>query len=73
MLGIVVIAVIAALSFAAINYSKVKKLDAGTPLMKEIAGAIQEGADAFIRHEYKTIFTLAIFSFHIIFYLFVLV
>src|SRR6056297_385197 len=61
MLGIVVIAVIAALSFAAINFSKVKKLDTGTPLMQEIALAIQEGADAFIRHEYKTIFTLAIF------------
>ncbi|MFW6248187.1 MAG: sodium-translocating pyrophosphatase [Bacteroidota bacterium] len=61
MLGIVVIAVIAALSFAAINFAKVKKLDTGTPLMQEIALAIQEGADAFIRHEYKTIFTLAIF------------
>jgi K(+)-stimulated pyrophosphate-energized sodium pump len=61
MLGIVVIAVIAALSFAAINFSSVKKLDTGTPLMQEIATAIQEGADTFIRHEYKTIFTLAIF------------
>jgi len=61
MLGIVVIAVIAALSFAAINFSRVKKLDTGTPLMQEIASAIQEGADAFIRHEYKTIFILAIF------------
>ena len=61
MLGIVIIAVIAALSFAAINFSSVKKLDTGTPLMQEIAMAIQEGADAFIRHEYKTIFTLAIF------------
>jgi len=61
MLGIVVIAVIAALSFAAINFSRVKKLDTGTPLMQEIASAIQEGADAFIRHEYKTIFILAVF------------
>jgi len=61
MLGIVIIAVIAALSFAAINFSSVKKLDTGTPLMQEIATAIQEGADAFIRHEYKTIFTLAVF------------
>ncbi len=61
MLGIVVIAVIAALGFAAINFSKVKKLDTGTPLMGEIAFAIQEGADAFIKHEYKVIFTLAIF------------
>jgi len=61
MLGLVVVAVIAALSFAAVNFYSVKKLDTGTPLMKEIAGAIQEGADAFIRHEYKVIFSIAIF------------
>lgn len=61
MLGLVVIAVIGALGLAAYNFFTVKKMDAGTPLMKEIAGAIQEGADAFIRHEYKVIFTIAIF------------
>ncbi len=61
MLGLVIIAVIAALGFAAVNFYSVKKMDAGTPLMKEIAGAIQEGADAFIKHEYKVIFSIAIF------------
>ncbi len=60
MLGFVVVAVVAALVFAAINFYGVKKLNAGTPLMQEIAGAIQEGADAFIRHEYKVIFSIAI-------------
>jgi len=38
----------------------VKKKDAGTDEMKEIAGAIQEGADAFIKLEYKVIFWIAI-------------
>lgn len=61
MLGFVIVAVVGALSFAAINFYGVKKLDTGTPLMQEIAGAIQEGADAFIRHEYKVILTIAVF------------
>ena len=61
MIGFVAVAVVGALSFAAINFYGVRRLDTGTPLMKEIAGAIQEGADAFIKHEYKVIFTIAIF------------
>ncbi len=60
MLGFVAIAVVGALGFAAINYAQVKKMDTGTELMVELAGAIQEGADAFIRHEYKIIFSIAI-------------
>ncbi len=61
MLGLIAVAVIGALGLAAYNFFVVKRMDAGTPLMKEIAGAIQEGADAFIRHEYKVIFKIAIF------------
>jgi K(+)-stimulated pyrophosphate-energized sodium pump len=61
MLGFVVIAVAAALGFASINFYAVKRLDPGTPLMREIAGAIQEGSDAFIRHEYKVIASIAVF------------
>ena len=61
MLGFLAVAVIAALGFAAINFSAVKRLDTGTALMGELAGAIQEGADAFIRHEYKIIFSIAVF------------
>lgn len=60
MVGFVVIAVAAALSFAAVNFYAVKRMGTGTDLMREIAGAIQEGADAFIRHEYKIIFSIAI-------------
>ena len=61
MLGFVVVAVLAALQFPAINFYSAKRMDTRTELMQEIAGAIQEGADAFIRHEYKTIFSIAIF------------
>ncbi len=55
MFVIVFAAVAIALLTAWYNYLKVKQRDAGTPLMKEIAGAIQEGANAFIFHEYKII------------------
>jgi len=33
----------------------IKKESAGTPRMKEIAGYIQEGAQAFLKREFKTI------------------
>ncbi len=52
---IAMIAVVLALSFAAFNYFKVKKLDEGTDKMKEIASAIRVGANAFIRYEYRVL------------------
>jgi len=55
MIGLVIVAAIAALAFAAINFYGMKRRESGTELMQEIASAIQEGADAFIRHEYKII------------------
>ncbi|MDA3925608.1 MAG: sodium-translocating pyrophosphatase [Kiritimatiellae bacterium] len=60
MIVIVLIAALVAICLAAFNYYGVKKVDAGTPLMKEIAAAIQEGADAFIRLEYRIIFVVSI-------------
>ena len=60
MIGLVFIAVFTALILAAYNFVSVKKLDSGTKLMQEIAAAIQEGADAFIHHEYKVISKFAI-------------
>lgn len=61
MLGLVIVAAAGALGFAAINFAGVKKLSPGTEKMQKIASAIQEGADAFIKHEYRVIFTVAIF------------
>ncbi|MFW6213424.1 MAG: sodium-translocating pyrophosphatase [Spirochaetota bacterium] len=60
MLGFVVVAVVGALAFAAVNFYGVKRLDTGTELMQEIAGAIQDGADAFITHEYKIILGISV-------------
>ncbi|NCU27111.1 sodium-translocating pyrophosphatase, partial [Candidatus Nomurabacteria bacterium] len=59
MLGFVALAAIAALGLAAVNFFAVKKMGTGTPLMEEIAGAIKEGADAFIKHEYGVIAKIA--------------
>ena len=56
----VFVAVSIALLTAVYNYIKVKQRDAGTEKMKEIASAIQEGANAFIAHEYKIISLVAL-------------
>ena len=61
----VIFAAVAVAFLAAIyNYFSVKRKDAGTEKMKEIASAIQEGANAFIAHEYKIIawVALAVFA-----------
>ncbi len=57
---LVFVAVLFALLLARYNFKKVQELDAGTDLMKEIAQAIMEGANAFINHEYKVIAKIAI-------------
>ena len=44
LLAFVILAAVAALGFAAINFSSVKKLEEGTPRMQEIAKKIREGA-----------------------------
>lgn len=50
---LVPVAAVLALLFAAYLAAKVCKQDAGTDRMKEIAGAIAEGARAFLTAEYK--------------------
>ncbi len=60
---LVLIAAVIALLFAAYLAGKVGKQDAGTDRMKEIAGAIAEGARAFLMAEYKilVIFVVVLF------------
>ena len=60
---LVPVAAVIALLFAAYLAGKVGKQDAGTDRMKEIAGAIAEGARAFLMAEYKilVIFVVVLF------------
>ncbi len=60
MFGFIIIAVVGALGFAAVNFILVRKRKTGTALMGEIAVAIQEGAGAFLAHEYKIISWIAL-------------
>ena len=54
-LVLVIVAALVALTFAAFNFTKVKKMEEGTDKMSEIAAAIRVGANAFIMYEYKII------------------
>ncbi|MBQ2818956.1 MAG: sodium-translocating pyrophosphatase [Clostridia bacterium] len=59
-IGLVLIAALGALGYAAFNFYMVKKLKEGTPRMQEIAKAIRIGANAFIVYEYKIIIIVAV-------------
>ena len=54
-LGLVILAAILALAYAAINFYSVKKLEEGSDRMKEIAKEIRLGANTFITYEYKIV------------------
>ena len=60
LLGLVILAALLALAYAAFNFFAVKKLDEGTDRMKEIASAIRIGADSFINYEYKIVAIIAV-------------
>jgi K(+)-stimulated pyrophosphate-energized sodium pump len=49
-----------ALAVAALFAREVLQADTGTPKMQEVAAAIQEGAEAFIKRQYTTIAILAV-------------
>ena len=52
---LVLFAALFALAYAALNFVLVRKLKEGNERMQEIAAAIREGANAFIRYEYKIV------------------
>lgn len=60
MLSIVIVIVIGALAFAAINFGIVRKMSPGTAEMEEISDAIRLGSDAFIRHQYGVVFRVSL-------------
>ncbi|MBQ4648531.1 MAG: sodium-translocating pyrophosphatase [Clostridia bacterium] len=57
---LVLFAAVLAISYAAFSFFKVKKMDEGTDRMKEIAGAIRTGANAFLNYEMKIIAIVAL-------------
>ena len=65
-LGLSVVALAVAVGLA----RWVLKQDNGTPEMRKISDAIQEGAGAFLRRQYRTIFTLSVFLAVLIFVLY---
>ena len=52
---LVLFAALFALAYAALNFILVRKLKEGNERMREIAAAIREGANAFIKYEYKIV------------------
>ena len=52
---LVLFAALFALAYAALNFVLVRKLKEGNERMQEIAAAIREGANAFLRYEYKIV------------------
>lgn len=62
------IAGVVALLYAFFKASSINKVDAGNDRMKEIASYIQEGAMAFLSREYKTLITLVVIIFAVIFF-----
>ena len=68
---VVVVAAIglAALGVAALLVREVLAADEGTEKMKEIAGAVQEGASAYLARQFKTLSVFAVIVFFVLFLL----
>ncbi|MGN1014640.1 MAG: sodium-translocating pyrophosphatase [Butyricicoccus sp.] len=57
---LVIFAVLLALSFAAFNYLTIQRMEEGSETMQEIAAAIRVGANAFLRYEYRILYTVVV-------------
>ncbi|WP_447924600.1 sodium-translocating pyrophosphatase [Georgenia muralis] len=60
---------VAALAFAVVLRRQVLATDEGTPAMREIAGAIQEGAKAYLTRQFRTLAIFAVIVFGLLFLL----
>lgn len=54
-IGLLLLASLAALAYAAFNFLKVRRMEEGTEQMSKIASAIRVGAGTFIEYEYKVL------------------
>ena len=66
LLFLVILCAIAAVAYGAITARQVIASDAGTERMQEIAAAIQEGAQAYLNRQYKTIAIVGVIIFVVV-------
>ena len=57
------VSAVIALAFAAFFFKNMKKADTGTDRMREIAGHVRKGAQAYLRQQYKVVAIFFIFAF----------
>ena len=67
-LWLIILGGLLSLAYGAWAIADVNRRDAGTPRMQEIAGAIREGAQAYLRRQYLTIGIVGILLFAIIWF-----
>ena len=69
LVGIVAVIALAALVVAGVLVREVLSASEGTPRMKEIAAAVQEGASAYLNRQFKTLSIFAVIVFFLLFLL----
>ncbi len=65
-LALIMLAGLVAVAYGVVTVKSVMALDAGSPRMQEIAGAIAEGAQAYLKRQYTTISAVGIVIFIVI-------